>query len=250
MVVVSCAVTPIPAAPKTVPRGSGIRSVTVLHYEYKGGRFKKRYRQVKTFNTDGNLVYDRYYNPSGKRDLQWHYVYNRKKKCVRMTYRQRKPRRRLVRTYRYRYDKRGRVIEKFMHAPEMKTMFREVYFYDKSGGYRVREYRKYLPTGNEYPNGSRAYNSAGKLTRHCSVNSCSMNEYDRRGNIRRVRQQTRRRHHYLIYKNRYDAAGRLVEVTMGGSKRAFSYNKRGHKILEVQTMGGKPRGKKVYTYRP
>ena len=253
------AAAPLLVSPRTTPAAATgrpvIQTVTILHYHYKNGRFKKRYRQVKTYNPRGKILVDRYTKPSGRWSLQWRYTYNRKNELVRMVYRERKRRRRLTRRYRYKYDQKGRVAERIMSAPEMKSEFRDVYTYDAAGGYRVLEYRKYLPTGNEYRSGSRAYNAAGKMTRHCSPNSCAMNEYDRRGNLRRVRHQLRSRggrHFYRVYTNKYNAAGRLIQVTVGGSKRTYTYNKHGHKILELYTMGGKPYTKKVftYTYRP
>ena len=72
-----------------------------------------------------------------------------------------------------------------------------------------------------------------------------MYEYDAHGKLSRVREQQQDgEHHYRVYTNTYDAAGRLVKRVSGGTELTFAYNARGD-VSEVIAKSG---ARTLYTY--
>jgi YD repeat-containing protein len=144
--------------------------------------------------------------------------------------------------YRYALDHRGRVAE--MLETSAGAAERHAYQYTGDGG---REERVY--SGDDLVR-HRVFDAAGRLLRDVNWASgvTTDNAYDDRGNLslsesRRPARPSSR----VEYHNRYDEAGRLITVQVGGRTRQLTYDGRG-RIGEERQLDEKGRLERALRY--
>jgi YD repeat-containing protein len=227
----------------------GVRSMTLVHHELEGKRLEKTHREIRTYDAAGHVTRIESRTPAGKsRGLS---TYERDKHG-RLTKRSHlwgsaKP---IVRTFTYRIDGAGRILESIMRDPKARRgeHFRDSYRWNQDGSYSVQRYRHYDKEG-PYKDDYKAYDAAGRLDRSCGASGfCEFIEYDAHGYVSRIRQQNRETHFYLVNVNRYDKQGRLVSRELGHGTTHFQWNARGDIAEERKERDGLVLSKVVYTY--
>ncbi|MFO0576562.1 MAG: hypothetical protein U1A78_21360 [Polyangia bacterium] len=226
-----------------------LRALTVRRYEPRGPReaLTEVASERLTYDATGHLTEHVHRGPGGKLVVRTAYTWDRAGHLIETHYSDASGRVE-IRKMTYRLDAAGRVLERELRNPAAPAgeVLRDVTTWSPDGSRTVQSFRHYATEG-PYPEGSAAYDAAGRLLRSCTGGHCSLYEYDEHGEISRIRQQSRETHHYLVYESRFDAAGRLVRQRIGGTERTFRLNPRGDVVEELEDTGGR-RARLVYTY--
>jgi YD repeat-containing protein len=230
-----------------------LKSMTATRFEIKLGQLAEVSREVRNYDANGRI--SRHEHRQGnKLVVAYDYAWDAQGRLQRRTYREGSGRVE-SRTFTYKLDANGRVVERIMHDPskDPKEYYRYEYVWAADGSRTETGYRHY-PKEGPYRDSQDTYDKLGRPGTQCSIGSgvCSMNEYDAHGNVSRVRQQNREQHNYLVYENTYDSSGRLARRIHGGTDTTFTWNARGDVVevvdREIAKNGGKLRDKTVYTY--
>lgn len=158
--------------------------------------------------------------------------------------------RREVRTFTYQVDAAGRVTERTMVNPAAANgeAFKTTISWRADGSRDETTYRHYAKEG-PYRDTTRVYDAGGQLSRSCHAGgTCEMYERDAHGEVRRVRQQTKEDHHYLVYDNTYDASGRLEVQKVGSLVTRYTYDAGGDVTEVLREDHDGVRSKTVFRY--
>ncbi len=226
-----------------------LRTMTGRTYEMKQGKLVETAREVRAYDRAGRIARHERRKPDGTIEVGVDYTWDANGRLATHAYRDHTGRTE-VRTYAYKLDPSARILERTLRNPAAPAgeYLRDVYQWRTDGGRDVTTYRHYAKEG-PYRSSTESYDAKNRLERACSEHgSCSMYEYDRHGDVTRIRQQTADDHHYLVFTSEYDPTGRLIKRVHGPSETRYVWSARGD-IGEVITSQGKAvTMKTVYTY--
>lgn len=227
-----------------------LRSVTIRRQEEKvaGGAMVEVAREQLIYDAAGHLTQHENRRPTGQMVVRMEYAYDKSGRLIETRYRDHTGRIEL-RRYTYKLDDKGRISERDLRNPAAPAgeFHRDIYTWDDNGGRTVRTYRHYAKEG-PYPDGSTSFDAKGRMSRSCTVQHCSMYEYDAHGEVSRIREQNREMHHYRVHENQYDDGGRLIHQRIGGTETDYRHNTRGDIAEARERMSGSPAARLIYEY--
>jgi YD repeat-containing protein len=230
-----------------------LRALTATMFEPRAGKLVETARQLRTYDAGGHLTRLEHRQPDGTLVAAQDDTWDPQGRLASRTSRDATGRTE-TRTFTYQVDAAGRITERILRDPTKPAgeYLRDQYVWAPDGSHTITTYRHY-PAEGPYRSDVQVFDRQGRLERDCAEHgSCAMLEYDARGGISRIRQQTAEEHHYLVYETTYDAAGRITRQILGGTDTTYRWNSRGD-VSEVTAraiaaQGGAITQQTVYRY--
>lgn len=230
-----------------------LAKLVAVRWVPKGSGFAEEARELRSYDSSGHILRHEHRKPDGSLLVSYDFTWDAAGRLRARTYKDH-TRRVERREFTYQLDAQGRISVRIMRDPSKPPgeYFRTESLFRPDGTHEEVTWRHY-PQEGPYRSETAVFDAKGRLSRRCPEHSgCSMYEYDAAGTVFRIREQSQKTHHYLIYQPTYDAAGQLSTRTIGNIVEHYTWNARGD-VTEIQeriipAQGGALRAKTIYTY--